>query len=191
MLFSRIAICIFLLTASYSSLAENQVSERFLVLDIASGTFVQKRYFKILSKPIVSEGQVFFDRNVGLIWQTISPVASTLTLKSDGLFTKSKISDKKQINSAKPLVDILMQAMSGNLEQLTQAFNITNLRSKECLKLTPIDNTFKAISSHIELCGKQVIDSIVLTEISGNKTEITMQLQKVDALPEAISAQLQ
>ena len=174
---------------------------RFISLNIASGNFEQKKYFKILKQPILSSGEIFFDKALGFYWQTLRPVASVMLLKNTGLYTDNGESSLKKINGAGTLAQVLMNAMSCNLQSLTTEFDVKVANNGYCVSLTPKSNHLVKVINLIELCsskeGKSIKDNVLplekisIFELSGNRTEITVDFKALTQLPETIRAQLQ
>ena len=170
---------------------------QFKPLTIASGTFVQNKYFTILKNPITTTGELYLDQALGFVWHTSKPIASTMILKDDGLFSIDHRQQQKQINNATPIATVLMSALSGDLAALESQFSLavtslTNTASanQTCIELTPKDAMIANVMRVIELCGKDTVEHLVLFETSGNRTEIAINLTAVDELPKAIREQL-
>ena len=175
---------------------------QFKLLTIARGTFVQNKYFTILKNPITSTGELYLEQALGFVWHTSKPIASTMILKDDGLFSIDHRQQQKQINNATPIATVLMSALSGDLAALESQFSLavtsltkaplTNTASanQTCIELTPKDATIAKVMRVIELCGKDTVEHLVLFETSGNRTEIELSLTAVDELPKAIREQL-
>ncbi|EDM68722.1 hypothetical protein PE36_02037 [Moritella sp. PE36] len=175
---------------------------QFKPLTIASGTFVQNKYFTVLKNPITSTGELYLDQALGFVWHTSQPIASTMILKDEGLFSIDHRQQQKQINNATPIATVLMSALSGDLAALESQFSLaassstkasltkTASSNQTCIELTPKDATIAKVMRVIELCGKDTVEHLVLFETSGNRTEITINLTAVDELPKAIREQL-
>ncbi|QUM85760.1 outer membrane lipoprotein carrier protein LolA [Moritella sp. 28] len=170
---------------------------QFKPLAIASGTFVQHKYFTVLKNPVISSGELFLDQALGFVWHTSKPIASTMILKEEGLFSIDHRQQQKQINNATPIASVLMSALSGDLAALETQFSLatTSLTkaassNQTCIELTPKDAVIAKVMRVIELCGKDTVDHLVLFETSGNRTEIELSLTAVDELPKAIREQL-
>ncbi|NQZ93588.1 MAG: outer membrane lipoprotein carrier protein LolA [Moritella sp.] len=175
---------------------------QFKPLTIASGTFVQNKYFTVLKNPITSTGELYLDQALGFVWHTSKPIASTMILKDEGLFSIDHRQQQKQINNATPIATVLMSALSGDLAALESQFSlaVTSLKNaaltktassnQTCIQLTPKDATIAKVMRMIELCGKDTVEHLVLFETSGNRTEIELSLTAVDELPKAIREQL-
>ena len=180
---------------------------QFKPLTIASGTFVQNKYFTVLKNPITSTGELYLDQALGFVWHTSKPIASTMILKDEGLFSIDHRQQQKQINNATPIATVLMSALSGDLAALESQFSLaavsltkvsftkasltkTVYSNQTCIELTPKDATIAKVMRVIELCGKDTVEHLVLFETSGNRTEIELSLTAVDELPKAIREQL-
>ncbi len=174
---------------------------QFKPLTVATGTFVQNKYFTVLKNPVISTGELYLDQSLGFVWHTSKPIASTMILKGDGLFSIDHRQQQKKINNATPIATVLMSALSGDLSALASQFSLaatssTNTSSTKttatrqtCIELTPKDATIAKVMRVIELCGSDTVEQLVLFETSGNRTEIAIKLTEVPELPEAIRAQ--
>ena len=178
--------------SSRSTKAPLALLSQFKPLTIASGTFVQNKYFTVLKNPVISSGELFLDQALGFVWHTSKPIASTMILKDEGLFSINHRQQQKQINNATPIATVLMSALSGDLAALESQFSLaaTASSNQTCVELTPKDVTIAKVMRVIELCGKDTVEHLVLFETSGNRTEIELSLTAVDELPKAIREQL-
>jgi len=205
----KVAIVIFfVLIAGFSSavLAENNQTEPpqtivLKTLPIASGSFVQRKYFKVLKHPIESQGEVYFDVNIGLLWQTEQPIYSALLLKKHGLFTENGTGASQELKGASAISQVLLNIMSGDSEKISENFIIKNSAVAHCLSLSPKLTQLAKLVKNVQLChvndqqqiesGRKDINHIILHEHSGNRTEIDVQLTPILILPEAVRARLQ
>ena len=155
----------------------------------------------MLKHPIKSQGEIYFDVNIGLLWQTEQPIYSALLLKKSGLFTENDTGDSQEIKGASAISQVLLNIMSGDSEKLAENFIINNSVAEHCLSLTPKLPQLAKIINNVQLChidnpeinqqNLNDINHIVLHELSGNRTEITLQLTPMPMLPEAVRARLQ
>lgn len=165
---------------------------QFKPLTVASGTFVQNKYFTVLKNPVTSTGELYLDQALGFVWHTSKPIASTLLLKDAGLYSVDHRQQQKKINNATPIATVLMSALAGDVAALASEFTLAEKVSanKTCIELTPKDATIAKVMRVIELCGNDTVEHLVLFETSGNRTEIEFSLIAVDELPKAIREQL-
>jgi hypothetical protein len=201
-----IAMLLLMLVICFSAGAENYQDEplnqpTLSTMPIASGSFAQRKYFKVLKHPIKSQGELYFDVSIGLLWQTEQPIYSALLLKKSGLFTENGIGDSQELKGASVISQVLLNIMSGDSEQLAKNFTINASTIDHCLSLTPKLTQLAKIIDNVQLCHIDApeknqqnlndINHIVLHEHSGNRTEITLQLTPMTMLPEAVRARLQ
>ncbi|WP_077284407.1 outer membrane lipoprotein carrier protein LolA [Cognaticolwellia aestuarii] len=201
-----IAMLLLMLVICFSAGAENYPDEplnqpTLSTMPIASGSFVQRKYFKVLKHPIKSQGELYFDVSIGLLWQTEQPIYSALLLKKSGLFTENGTGDSQELKGASAISQVLLNIMSGDSEQLAKNFTINASTIDHCLSLTPKLTQLAKIIDNVQLCHINTpeknqqnlndINHIVLHEHSGNRTEITLQLTPMTMLPEAVRARLQ
>ena len=201
-----IAMLLFMLVICFSAGAENYPDEplnqpTLSTMPIASGSFVQRKYFKVLKHPIKSQGELYFDVSIGLLWQTEQPIYSALLLKKSGVFTENDNGDSQEIKGASAISQVLLDIMSGDSEKLAKNFTINASTIDHCLSLTPKLTQLATIIDNVQLCHIDTpeknqqnlndINHIVLHEHSRNRTEITLQLTPMTMLPEAVRARLQ
>tara|TARA_R110002060_G_scaffold77748_2_gene89611 strand:- start:829 stop:1461 length:633 start_codon:yes stop_codon:yes gene_type:complete len=201
-----IAMLLLMLVICFSAGAENYQDEplnqpTLSTMPIASGSFVQRKYFKVLKHPIKSQGELYFDVSIGLLWQTEQPIYSALLLKKLGLFTENGTGDSQELKGASAISQVLLNIMSGDSEQIAKNFTINASTIDHCLSLTPKLTQLAKIIDNVQLCHIDTpeknqqnlndINHIVLHEHSGNRTEITLQLTPMTMLPEAVRARLQ
>ncbi|MDX2319229.1 MAG: outer membrane lipoprotein carrier protein LolA [Moritella sp.] len=184
-----------------TSTATLDLLSQFKPLTIASGKFVQNKYFTVLKNPVISTGELYLDQSLGFVWHTSKPVVSTMLLKNDGLFSIDHRQQQTKIKNATPIAAVLMSALSGDLAALESQFSLaasstntaltkTASTSQTCIELTPKDETIAKVMRVIELCGEDTVEHLVLFETSGNRTEIALSLTAVAELPKAIREQL-
>lgn len=207
--FCLIALCTAMLSSQHVAANENDSAiaieiMQFNQLPIASGNFIQRKYFTVLKQPIKSKGEVFFDVDLGLLWQTNQPLYSALILKNNRLFTQDSNSVIKELKGASDLSVMLLSIMSGNNTKITENFTTVKHSRAGCINLIPNLTQLAKVMQKIELCQSNkseneisgvedsiLYEQIVLHEHSGNRTEIDLQLTSIVTLPEAIRARLQ
>lgn len=201
----KISLLILFSAFTYKGYANENTSgekilEQFSTLTVASGHFTQRKYFTVLKHPILSKGEVYLEKDRGLVWQTNSPVFSRLLLKNNGLYSDDGSSPIKKIKGGDTLAKVIMHAILGDISALKQQFAIVKSNKLYCAELTPKDPKLANFMLLIELCGNispendklsnNTIEHIVLFEHSGNRTEIELKLTSQNLLPEDVRAQL-
>lgn len=173
---------------------------KFSAISIASGSFTQHKFFKVLKQPITSQGEFYFDVNLGLLWQTNKPLYSALVLKNGGVYTEDGQTPAKALKGAESLSLMLLSILSGDRAQLVENFTLTESTTSGCINLKPNMAKLAKVMKIIELCQKYSEDEsvadfnqiarIILHEHSDNRTEINVKLTAISALPESIRARL-
>ncbi|WP_299802732.1 outer membrane lipoprotein carrier protein LolA [uncultured Shewanella sp.] len=154
----------------------------------AKGEFTQHRYLKVLKKPLVSQGEFIFAKDLGIIWQQTTPFASTLILKDKRLIQidsqgNVSINDAEQTGSGSQMSDVMPKLLnallSGDIEQLEQHFNLSLVRAETNsadslwqLGLQPIDPLIAKALPKMVLIGNENIQSLVLFSANGDRSEI-------------------
>lgn len=167
---------------------------------IVRGDFTQSRTLAMFEQPLVSEGSFLLERQHGLLWQQNTPFPVNLVLTQDKL-RQTFANQPAQVITAKenPMAfyfsKIFLSVFHGDTEQLQSQFDLQFSPQKEHwqLVLTPKEAPLNAVFKSIVLQGNQDIDSLVLEETRGDKTEITFtnQTHQPESLTDAEQAQFQ
>lgn len=167
---------------------------------IVRGDFTQSRTLAMFEQPLVSEGSFLLERQHGLLWQQNTPFPVNLVLTQDKL-RQTFANQPAQIITAKenPMAfyfsKIFLSVFHGDTEQLQSQFDLQFSPQNEHwqLVLKPKEAPLNAVFKSIVLQGNQDIDSLVLEEIRGDKTEIifTNQTHQPENLTDAEQAQFQ
>lgn len=181
--------------------AKPELLSLFSSLPLAVGDFNQRKYFKVLKQPIKSSGQIYFDQQLGFLWQTRQPVFSALMLKQSGLYVDDGINPEQKVAGAAELSKVLISAISGDIAALNSGFDIVHDVVATCLILTPKQTGLAKVVAKIKLCGSgeektssgagMKLKQLVLMEVSGNRTEIDLNLNAIEQLPGNVRAKLQ
>ena len=165
------ALLLFLLSFNYSYADDllTQITTRLAKTPITNGHFRQEKRLKILRKPLISTGIFTYDQSKGVIWKTLTPVASLLLLNDTHLLTG-------QGEQAVPAAfgKVFKAMLGGDLNQLTNGFSITGSDQKPAwqLELKPKDELLKKIISSIVLSGDNELRFLEIQETGGNLTHI-------------------
>lgn len=147
-----------------------EIAARLAKTPIAQGDFHQQKHLKVLHKPLISTGTFTYDQNKGVIWKTLTPVASLL------LVNESKLLTGQGEQAVPAAFGKVFKAMLGaNISALTEGFsvNATDQKSSWQLELTPKDDMLKKIISIMVLSGDTELRALEIREAGGNVTRIT------------------
>lgn len=121
-MFSKLTLPVFVCCLFYSSFA---IAEPVRLSDDEGlqGQFTQLRYLDGFEQPIRSTGDFYVAPNVGLIWQTRSPIASRMEIDEDGIRQTVQGGEvayirREQVPALEILRSALEQSLAGNWEYL-------------------------------------------------------------------------
>ena len=154
---------------SYADDVLTQITTRLAKTPIINGNFQQEKRLKVLRKPLISTGTFTYHQSKGVIWKTLTPVASLLLVNDTRLLTG-------QGEQAVPAAfgKVFKAMLGGDLNQLTDGFSITGSDQKLAwqLELKPKDELLKKIISSIVLSGDKELRLLEIQETGGNITRI-------------------
>jgi len=161
---------------------------------LLQGEFTQTKNVKMFKKPLISKGIFLLTQSQGLMWHQQTPFPVSLILTKNKL--RQQFSDKPaDIIEAKdnPMVfyfsHLFLSLFQGDIKALQAQFNIQLISNKQGwqLDLTPKSAPLNKVFSTITIQGNQYIDSLTLSELSGDSSVI--EFEKVSAIPTKLSKQ--
>lgn len=147
-----------------------EIASRLAKTPIAQGDFHQEKHLMVLKKPLISTGTFTYDQNKGVIWKTLTPVASLL------LVNESKLVTGQGEQAVPAAFGKVFKAMLGaDIVALTEGFSVTGTDHKTSwqLELTPKDDMLKKVISTMVLSGDTELRKLEMREAGGNVTHIT------------------
>jgi len=96
---------------------------------VVRGTFEQEKKINKLDRSLKSSGNFIITADLGMVWDTVKPFPSTLTLGKDYLI-QSRPGGQKTVLSAQGnetflrMAEVISAVFSGNSQGLTENFNI-------------------------------------------------------------------
>ncbi|MBD0785241.1 outer membrane lipoprotein carrier protein LolA [Vibrio sp. Y2-5] len=167
---------------------------------IVRGDFTQSRTLAMFEQPLVSKGSFLLEKQHGLLWLQNTPFPVNLVLTQDKL-RQTFANQPAQVINAKdnPMAfyfsKIFLSVFHGDTQQLKSQFDLQFAPQNEHWQLVmiPKEAPLNAVFKSIVLQGNQDIDSLVLQEVRGDKTEITFtnQTHQPENLTDAEQAQFQ
>ena len=105
-----------------------EIAARLAKTPITQGDFHQQKHLKVLHKPLISTGTFTYHQSKGVIWKTLTPVASLLLVNESKLLTG-------QGEQAVPAAfgKVFKAMLGGDLAALTDGFRRDRNRSKNVL----------------------------------------------------------
>lgn len=150
------------------------------------GNFAQSKTLQMFNKPLLSSGTFLLDHQQGLLWSQHKPFAVSLVLVEDKL-SQQFASQPAEIIEAKdnPMVfyfsHLFLSLFKGDVEALDEQFamELAGLESDWSLILTPKSAPLNKVFATISISGGEYIKTLLLTELSGDVSEITFTNQQL------------
>lgn len=163
-----------------SALTMDQLQQQLMSEKILTGHFQQTKTMQMFNQPLISDGTFLLSQQHGLIWQQSSPFAVMLVLADDKLLQQFS-EQSPQIIEAKdnPMVfyfsHLFLSLFKGDIAALQSQFDM-QLQGTETerwlLRLTPKVSPLDKVFKHININGKQQIESLSLIELNDDSTLI-------------------
>ena len=139
------------------------------------GNFEQEKTISRLERSLKSSGNFIIASQLGMVWDTVKPFPSTLTLGSDFMI-QSRPGGQKTVLSAQGnetfirMAEVLSAVFSGNTKGLLDNFEIYYSGGVSAweMGLSPLDKAITSIASKIIMKGDSAIRSIQILEQSGD-----------------------
>jgi len=174
------ALLLSLLVSAQGDLA-SQVHEQLSNAPVQKGTFTQQKQIKGFKRPLKSNGIYTVTKGQGILWNTLSPFPSELTVKADEISSKQGTTevfrlDAKTEPTVRVITHLLFSLLAGDLEGLESYFTATGKVSAEgwTIVLVPKVDTLKKTFTRISLEGDTSVRSVRLFEFSGDETNIAL-----------------
>jgi hypothetical protein len=176
-----------------------QLAARSQEIQSLDGHFEQHKTIVVLPVPLASNGRFSFEQGKEVIWETLVPVHSRLTLTPGGIsFADAKGEQKTsaqgqaqaQQAGAEIVAKIFMGVIAGELDSLQDYFtlNATGTAADWHIQLVPRSANLSAYIASIELRGGEYTEHLDIAEANGDKTHIVFTTDKVVRKP-AVQAQ--
>lgn len=146
---------------------------------IMCGEFDQQKTLVGLKRPIKSTGRFCALTDKGVLWNTLTPFASTLRLsreeivQSQGERVTSRLSARDE-PTVGVISELLFSVLAGDFDRLRSGFKIDASAQAATwhAKLVPRESGMKRVISAIELNGNDFVRQITMMEASGDRTVI-------------------
>lgn len=162
--------------------------------EVIRGDFEQTKAIKGFKKPLVSRGQFVIARGRGIQWVTLTPFPSTLIVTRDRLTTvtegRTQQLDVRQEPGLRAVNDLLMAVLGGDMKALGARFQTDGGPQGAQgwrLTLVPRDAALSRFIARIEMEGDRYVQSVRMSEASGDENRIRFSMQGHAGLSQAES----
>lgn len=146
---------------------------------IMCGAFDQQKTLVGLKRPVKSTGRFCVVAEKGVLWNTLTPFASTLRLsreeivQSQGERVTSRMTSREE-PTVGVISELLFSVLAGDFKRLQSTFKIdaSTEASSWRAKLTPKDAGMRRVIGAIELSGNDYVRQLTMIEASGDRTSI-------------------
>lgn len=152
--------------------------------EVIRGDFEQTKSIKGFKKPLVSRGQFVISRGRGIQWVTQAPFPSTLIVTRDRLTTVTEGGtqqlDVRQEPGLRAVNDLLMAVLGGDMKALHARFQVEGgLQGTQGWRMTlvPRDAALSRFIARIEMEGDRHVQSVRMSEASGDENRIRFSRQ--------------
>lgn len=141
--------------------------------------FIQKKKLEILSEPLISKGEIFFEAPGSLRFEYTSPVRSITLVHEDEYKKYTQAEDgltrdsKTQLSVMRHVLDEISLWLQGKFKNSTQ-FNAT-LKPDKRILLTPKTKVIHSVVERIELQLSQkpgLLKKVIIFENKQSRTEL-------------------
>jgi len=145
------------------------------------GNFEQEKTLSRLNRSLKSSGNFIIAKDMGMVWDTVNPFPSTLTLGSDYLI-QSRPGGQKTLLSAQGnetflrMAEVISAVFSGNAQGLLDNFEVYYSGSATAweLGLSPLDSAINSFAQRIVMKGDTVIRSVQIYEQNSDTVKYTL-----------------
>ncbi|GBU28109.1 hypothetical protein R84B8_01667 [Treponema sp. R8-4-B8] len=155
---------------------------------IVQGNFEQEKTLSRLKRVLNSSGNFIIAAGLGMVWDTVKPFPSTLTLGKDYLI-QSRPGGQRTVLSAQGnetflrMAEVISAVFSGNSQGLMDNFNVyfSGGASAWELGLIPKNNSIGVFAEKIIMKGDIAIRSILIYEQNGDTVQYNLSNHRYPA----------
>jgi len=140
------------------------------------GKFTQKKYFKILKKPVRSSG-IFSATKDGFNWQITTPVPSAVILQGENLYLENSRGDRESQPNAHSFITILKAILIGDKSTIRAYFDVDQGDINTCASLVPNLALMRKVLTRLDICQRTDGYEIELFDSNDVRTIITLAIQ--------------
>lgn len=144
---------------------------------IVKGNFEQEKRINQLNRSLVSSGNFLIVSGLGMVWDTVKPFPSAMTLGRDYII-QSRGSQRTVLSTRGNetfirMAEVISAIFTGNTQKLTENFEIyfIGIITGWEIGLIPRDKTIASVAGRIVMKGDSAIRSILIYEQNGDSTE--------------------
>ena len=156
-----------------------EISKRSQSVPVFRAKFVQVKKLVALRRPLRSSGEFLCHSERGIRWTTLEPHPVVFIITRRGLFQESEGELPVEVSTAdQPMVrqmaEVFLSLFSGDEERLLEHFRVFFVGDSASWRigLEPKGLVMQKVIRRIVLEGGQTVNSLLLLESSGDRTEV-------------------
>lgn len=161
-------------------------------MDKLCAGFEQQRILKALGRPLISAGEMHFDRTSGILWRVLTPFPDTLLITETDVFSVAADGTRTPTPMGRNVVfealtKTFLGLLTGDMRALDEAFEIEAERTGTHWRLRMVPkaaNLAKAVA-RITANGERFVESMAIVEARGDETHIAFSGMAAGACPPA------
>jgi hypothetical protein len=150
------------------------------------GNFNQEKKIMRLDRTIVSSGVFIIASDMGMVWDTLKPYPSTITLGKDYMIQSRRggqrtVIDAKGNETFTQMAKVLNAVFTGDANELETNFEVfyTSNSSAWEIGLKPLSKSINMFAKRITVTGDSLIKSIVIIENNEDSTKYILSNHNV------------
>ena len=171
------------LSAAETSVLD-QISEKISQYPVIRAEFIQTKQMQALKRPLITTGQFTYAQSDGVLWQIVQPYRISYVLGEDkiveiGANGLRKERGLREVAGLAQVGRVFRAVLGANASALHSYFDISApINSEQTdagkwqLMLKPRQQQISKSLSLITLSGSQFVETIVITEASGDSTTL-------------------
>jgi outer membrane lipoprotein-sorting protein len=168
-----------LLTAQQRHLVE-RINQRFHESVVQRCQFRQVRHLRLLTMPLITEGQLIFHAQHGVLWRITNPFPATILIDERHMIQwqgrQVQVITAKRQPALFAMAQVLTNVISGDMERLESKFQVfvTGDTDHWELGLIPKGETLVGLIRDLRLVGRQSVERVEMYDQRGERTSITL-----------------
>ena len=164
----------------------NAVTDDLANNQVIRGRFSQERRFKVLKRPLLSEGYYLFASGKGLYWQIERPLQVSYVITEDSITEYNQDQKNANVQGVK-WTKFIAAIVSGNITSLADQFNIYFLSHAEdwSIGLVPQGGPLADHLKLIRLTGVRYVEEITIEAENGDTTKL--RLSGIETKPDFLT----
>ncbi len=176
--FTLTSLCSFAANGS-SEINLNELMQGFAQIKSSQAKFIEKKYLRILNKPLESSGTLSYKAPNHLEKRTLLPRPESIVLEQGQVTVENKAKNLNRTFGLQdyPLIGAFVESirstLAGDLNSLKKFYNIklSGTNDQWRLLLQPLNENMKTVVSEIRINGaKNKISSIEVIEAEGDRS---------------------